>query len=155
MAVALPSGAMCRRGNLMSFTTPRIGPGAKAFSMHTRLTGPSRMLLPKRFAGMGMLLSMHRGTAMIPRGTLVVRGKKTRVFIVQGSSAIREQFVRLNPRFRGSMMMRHKLSTNRVVICRKFRGLTPKVGIHMRSPTGLRDRTGGRRRWLAPGRVCT
>lgn len=69
--------------------------------MHTRVPGPSEILLPKRFAGIGLLLSMHRNTITIPRGTIAVRGNNTCVFIVHQSSAIRGHFVRLKPRFNG------------------------------------------------------
>lgn len=129
----------------MSFTRPRISPHANAFSMHTRVPGPRQVLLPKRFAGMGLLLSIERGTAMIPLGSIVVRGNNTCVCMVHGSSAMREHFVRLKPRFRGRMIIRENLTPRRSVIVRKCRGLGPNVGMGM-DPT---MRSGGARRGSA------
>lgn len=111
-----------------------MSPRANAFSMHTRVPGPGRMLLPKRFAGMGLLLSIHRKTLIIPVGTIAVRGNKTCVCALHGSSTMRGHFIRLKPRIKGGMMIRENLTRKRGIMIRNFRGLAPKVGMQVDAP---------------------
>lgn len=127
MAIALTSSSRCPIGKVISFTSPVISPRAKAFKIHTRLSGPGRGLLPKRFAGIGLLLSIHRHTVIIPHGTVSVRGKKTFVCMIHQSGMTRGHFIRAKPRVKGGVIVRHKLNRGRRIMVRNCRGLIPKV----------------------------